>query len=149
MPTLHRTPRQVMETYLQDIAVEGRLELISDIARPDMIDEANQAFGGPAGSDGLIAHVKGFRRNVTDLDVTVDRIVAGSDDVMAWWSFTGKHTGPWLGRPPTGEEISGNVFSFFDLNEGRISFYRLWLCALFDEPVIFDSSRPHLFQMPA
>ncbi len=61
---------------------------------------------------------------------------------MAQWSFTGRHTGPWLGRAPTGQEISGTVFSFFDLVDGRISRYRVWLCALFDEPVVFDSSRP-------
>lgn len=148
--TAQRTPRQIMETYLGDIAVEGRLELLEEIALPDMIDEANQAFNGPPGREGLVAHVYGFRRNVTDLQVNVDRIVAGESDVMAWWSFTGTHTGPWLGRPPTGREITGNVFSFFDLKDGRISFYRLWLCALFEgEAVILDSSRPEQFRKRA
>jgi predicted ester cyclase len=68
--------------------------------------------------------------------------VAGTDDVMAWWSFTGTHVGPWLGRAPTGQEISGTTFSFFDLVDGRISRYRVWLHAELDEPVLFDSSRP-------
>jgi len=140
---MDRTPRQIMETYLSDVAVDGRLELLEELANPDMVDEANKAFGGPEGREGLVAHVYGFRRNVTHLAVKVDRIVAGKSDVMAWWSFTGRHAGPWLGRKPTGREITGNVFSFFDLRDGRISFYRLWLCAEFDgEPVIFDSSRP-------
>jgi hypothetical protein len=87
-------------------------------------------------------HVVGFRRNVGDLRLTIDRIVAGTDDVMAWWSFTGIHVGPWLGRTPTGQEISGTTFSFFDLVDGRISRYRVWLHAVLDEPVVFDSSRP-------
>jgi len=136
------TPTQLMETYLLEVAVNGRLELIEQLAQPDMVDEANQAFGGPPGRDGLVAHVVGFRRNVADLRVTIDRIVAGRDEVMARWSFTGRHVGPWLGRAPTGREISGTVFSFFDLADGRISRYRLWLHAMFDEPVVFDSSRP-------
>lgn len=145
-----RSPRQIMETYLGDVAVDGRLDLLEELANPDMVDEANQAFGGPAGREGLVAHVVGFRRHVTGLDVTVDRIVAGESDVMAWWSFTGTHTGPWLGRAPTGRQISGSVFSFFDLKDGRISFYRLWLCARFDDQhVIFDSSRPELFALPS
>lgn len=134
--------KELMETYLLEVAAKGRLELIDELARPDMVDEANQAFGGPPGRDGLVAHVVGFRRNVTDLSLHIDRIVAGEDSVMAWWSFTGRHAGPWLGRPATGDEITGTVFSFFDLIDGRISRYRLWLCAQFDEPVIFDSSRP-------
>ncbi len=135
-------PRELMEAYLIEVVVNGRLELIEQLARPDMVDEANQAFGGPAGRDGLVAHVVGFRRNVSDLRLTIDRIVAGADDVMAGWSFTGTHAGPWLGREPTGQAISGTTFSFFDLVDGRISLYRVWLHAVLDEPVVFDSSRP-------
>lgn len=138
------SPAELMETYLIEVVVNGRLELIEPIALPDMVDEANQAFGGPPGRDGLIAHVKGFRRNVEGLRVSIDRIVAGPDEVMAWWSFTGKHVGPWLGRTPTGREISGTTFSFFDLVDGKISRYRLWLHVMFDEPIVFDSSRPIL-----
>jgi predicted ester cyclase len=135
-------PEKLMETYLLEVVVNGRLELIEDLARPDMVDEANQAFGGPIGRNGLVAHVVGFRRNVSDLRLTIDRIVAGTDEVMAWWSFAGTLVGPWLGRTPTGQEISGTTFSFFDLVDGRISRYRVWLHALLDEPVVFDSSRP-------
>ena len=135
---------QIIETYLSEVVQNGRIELIEELAQPDVVDEANQAFGGPPGRDGLVAHVVGFRRNVGDLHVTVDRIVAGTDDVMAWWSFTGTHVGPWLGKTPTGRDISGTVFSFFDLVDGRISRYRVWLHAVLDEPVVFDSSRPVL-----
>lgn len=136
------TPAQLMETYLLEVVVNGRLELIEDLALPDMVDEANQAFGGPTGRAGLVAHVVGFRRNVGRLRVSVERIVAGTDDVMAWWSFKGIHVGPMLGRTPTGQEISGTAFSFFELVDGRISRYRVWLHAMLDEPIVFDSSRP-------
>jgi len=44
----------------------------------------------------------------------------------------------------TGEEISGTEFSFFDLADGRISRYRVWLRAMFEETVVFDSSQPAL-----
>jgi predicted ester cyclase len=134
--------RGLMESYLADVVQHGRLELIEQIALADMVDEANQAFGGPPGRAGLVAHVKGFRRAVGDLRLSIDRIVAGTDEVMAWWSFTGEHVGPWLGRAPTGRNISGTVFSFFDLVDARISRYRVWVYAAFDEPVVFDSSRP-------
>jgi predicted ester cyclase len=67
--------------------------------------------------------------------------VAADDAVMAWWSFAGVHTGPWLGRQPTGNPIRGTVFSLFDLVDGRISRYRFFLQAEFLEPVILDASR--------
>lgn len=138
-------PAELMETYLLEVVTNGRLELIEQIARPDMVDEANEAFGGPPGRAGLMAHVVGFRRNVGDLTLTVERIVAGNDTVMAWWSFCGTHVGPWLGRAPTGQPLSGTAFSFFDLRDGRISRYRVWLHAVMgDEQVVFDSSAPDL-----
>lgn len=130
-----------METYLIEVGGKGRFDLIEEIAHPDMIDEANQAFGGPPGRAGLVAHVKGFQKNLADITSDIHQIVAASDQVMAHWSFTARHTGPWLGRSPTGEMISANVFSFFTLNDGLISRYRLWMCAEMDEVVVFDSSK--------
>ena len=135
-------PKALIRTYFDEVVGKGRLELIEDLAHPDVIDEANQAFGGPPGRAGLVAHVKGFNRNVDDLEVTIERIVGDEETVMAWWSFTGIHVGPWLGRPPTGQPIQATAFSFFDLTDERISRYNLWLHAGFDEPVIFDTTNP-------
>jgi predicted ester cyclase len=137
-------PETLMRTYLEEVVARGRLELIEELSSADMMDEANQAFGGPPGRAGLVAHVKGFRRNVGDLGVTVEHIVAGDNSVVAWWSFTGLLIGAWLGRPPTGKPIRGSVFSFFDLVDGRINRYRLFLHAEFPESVVLDTSRPNL-----
>ena len=131
----------LMRTYLEEVVTQGRLELVEAMSQPDMVDEANQAFGGPPGRAGLVAHVKGFRRAVGELQVTVDRIVAADSAVMAWWCFAGVHVGPWLGRQPTGKPIRGTVFSLFDLVDGRISRYRLFLHAELPESVVLDTSR--------
>ena len=133
-------PAELMKTYLNQVVGDGRLDLIPQLAQPDMIDEANQVFGGPPGREGLVAHVKGFRRNISELELTIDQIVAAETEVMAQWSFKGRHTGPWLGRTPTGLEISATVFSFFTLRDGLIARYRVWLQANLDEPIVFDSS---------
>lgn len=45
-----------------------------------MVDEANQAFGGPPGRAGLVAHVKGFRRNIEDLNIEIQNIVGNTDE---------------------------------------------------------------------
>lgn len=136
-----RTPDAVMRSHLVDVAQHGRLELIDELAHPDMVDEANRVFDGPPGVAGLRAHVAGFRRHITDVDLTIHRVVPGADEVMAWWSFTGIHRGPWLDHEATNAPVTATVFSFFDLVDGRISRYRLWLHALFsDGAVVFDSS---------
>lgn len=135
------TPAQLMRTFLEEVVAQGRMELVDQLSNADMVDEANQAFGGPPGRAGLVAHVQGFRRNIDDLQVTVERIVASDDTVMAWWCFAGVHTGPWLGRRPTGKPLRSTVFSLFDLVDGRIGRYRLFLHAEFPESVVLDTSR--------
>jgi predicted ester cyclase len=136
--------KKLMEIYLIEVGQNGRLDLIETIAQPDMVDEANSVFGGPPGREGLIAHVKTFRRQIGQLKIETKRIVGNKNEVMAHWFFRGVHIGHWLSRKPTGKEISADVFSFFTLRDGLISHYRLWLCAKFDEPIIFDSSVPKI-----
>ena len=68
--------KKLMETYLIEIAQNGRLDLIKNIAQPDMIDEANKAFGGPPSRDGLIAHVKTFRCQIRALKLDIKQIVS-------------------------------------------------------------------------
>ncbi|MDB9845336.1 ester cyclase [Acidimicrobiales bacterium] len=140
---MHHDPKKLMRTYLEEVVNNGQLDLIDELAHSDVVDEANQAFNGPPGRAGLAAHVKGFRRNIDALDITITRIVGDDTTVMSWWSFTGIHAGPWLGQPPTNRPITGTVFSFFDLVDGRISRYQLWLHAGFDDPIVFDTSTPH------
>lgn len=138
---MNHESERLMEIYLIEVVANGRLDLIEDLFHGDVIDEAALAFGGRRGIEGLRAHVVGFRRNVGSLAITIDRVVAAADEVMAQWSFSGTHDGPWLNRAPTGAPISGTVFSFFDLRDGRVSRYHLWLHAQFDESVVFDSSK--------
>jgi len=136
--------KTLMETYLMEVVQNGRLDLIKAIAQPDMIDEANRAFGGPAGRDGLIAYIKKFRSQIKNLKLEIKQIVGNENEVVAHWFFTGMHKGRWLRHEPTGKEVSADVFSFFTLKDGLISYYRLWLHAMIDGPVIFDSSCPRI-----
>ena len=71
--------KKLMEIYLIEVGQNGRLDLIETIAQPDMIDEANRAFGGPAGRDGLIAHVKTFRRHIGELKLEIKQIVGNKN----------------------------------------------------------------------
>lgn len=131
----------LMRTYLYDVAIGERLELIDEIAALDMVDEANTIFGGPEGRAGLVAHVRGFRKHITACQINVRRIVGDAEGALAWWTFEGKHSGPWLGKSATDKNVAGTVFSQFDVQGGLIQRYRLCLHAEFvDARVFFDTS---------
>ncbi|MEM7093084.1 MAG: ester cyclase [Actinomycetota bacterium] len=134
------TPAEVLRTYLEEVGAKGRIELIDDLAHDDMVDEANQMFGGPPGKAGLVAHVVGFRKNVTDLEVTIERVVGDTTTAIGWWRFEGTHSGPWLGLPATNERIRGTVISRFDVDGGKVSRYRLFLWTDLDGGRTLDTS---------
>ncbi|MEM7097666.1 MAG: ester cyclase [Pseudomonadota bacterium] len=131
-----------MHIYLTKIAAQGELDLIDRFFHPELIDEAAIAFGGPEGIKGLYGHVIGFRRNIGNATIGIQNIIGNEAQVMAQWSFTGTHDGPWLNQAPTNKPISGTVFSYFTLSEGLVIRYRLWLCARFEDLIVFDSSKP-------
>jgi len=129
---------KLMHTFLTDVVGNGNLSLIEKLAQPDMADEANLLFGGPKGRDGLLAHVKGFRKNIVNPSVSIHRIIGNDAEVMAWWSFEGVHAGPWMNLDPTNDAITATVFSFFTLEQTRIKRYQLWLHADVHPPRVFD-----------
>lgn len=129
---------KLMHVFLIDVVGNGNLRLIEEIAQPDMVDEANLVFGGPAGREGLVAHVKGFQKNIGTPNVTIHRIIGNDAEVMSWWSFEGVHVGPWMNLKPTNKVITATVFSFFNLEKTRIKRYQLWLHADVNPPQVFD-----------
>ncbi|MDH4389900.1 MAG: hypothetical protein QE285_00585 [Aquabacterium sp.] len=70
-------PEALMRSDLEEVVVQGRLDLIDALSNAGMVDQANQAVCGPPGRAGLVSLVKGFRRNMGGLAITVERIAAG------------------------------------------------------------------------
>jgi steroid delta-isomerase-like uncharacterized protein len=68
---------------------------------------------------------QGFKRQwrkwqdaFTDLHFEIEEMVAEGDTVVARWTLTGSHTGPFLGIPPTGRAIRVGGMSLDHLKDG-------------------------------
>lgn len=131
---------QIMRTYLEEVLVNERLDLIPEIANEDMIDEVTAGAGGPPGRDGLVAHVNSFFNSFSDRKITIRRIVANDDEVMAWWTGDGIPTGN-PGAVVSGREsLTAHAFSFFDIRDGKISRYRLFAYFGSEPPIAVDTT---------
>ena len=131
---------QIMRTYLEEVVANERLELIPEIANEDMVDEVTAGAGGPPGRDGLVAHVTGFSNAFSDRKITIRRIVANDDEVMAWYTADGILSGDLGTMTATGQPLTGHFFSFFDIRDGKISRYRVFAHFGSDPPAVFDST---------
>ena len=93
--------------------------------------------------DGMFDHalvlagaVEGSARTMqpaySDLQVTIDDLIAVGDNVVACATFSGTHSGPLLGYPATGKQAVLTALYLFKFADGRIrtmmfeaNFYRL------------------------
>jgi predicted ester cyclase len=136
---------QIMRTYLEDIAANERIDLIAEIAHEDMVDE----FSDEPGRDALVAHVKGFHESLVDRTITIRKIIATEDEVMAWWTAEGLPVDEMFGVEPNGGRVWAHAFSFFTITDGRISRYRGFVVADFGPPITyFDTTTAEHIPLP-
>jgi predicted ester cyclase len=114
---------EVMRRYLMEVVVGGDLAVLSEIAAPEMVDHTAVAAGWGTGREGLIRHVTYFRGTLSDLAVSIERIVASDDEVVGIWRVSGTHSGPLFGYPATGRRLEWSNASIFRLAEDRIVDY--------------------------
>lgn len=94
---------------------EGKLELADELYAPDYIDHVGR---GPeasrvVGPEGIKQAVTLFRTAFPDLAYTVEAQMAEGELVLSRFSATGTQTGPFLGAPPSGKEVT---YTGMDLN---------------------------------
>ena len=65
------------------------------------------------------AYFAAFRRAVPDLHAPVHDMLADGDKVVTRKTFHGTHTGEFMGLPPTGNAISGDVIDIVRVRDGR------------------------------
>ncbi|MER5177536.1 flavin reductase [Streptomyces sp. NPDC002896] len=108
----------------------GQVEALDDLLSPSYVRRRGPA-ATPQDRETLKDSIRAVREAFPDLRTEIEEIVEDSDgDRMAIrWRSTGRHTGTFLGVPPTGKpvEVSGATFARFD---GR---------AVAEEWVTFDS----------
>jgi steroid delta-isomerase-like uncharacterized protein len=114
---------EVMRLHLEEVVGKGNLDVLEDIAAPDMVDHAAIKFGWRPGRDGWVDHVSVFRAALPDAEVTVQRIVASDDEVVGLWTATGTHSANFFGVEATGRRITGTAVSFFKLRDGKVTDY--------------------------
>lgn len=130
------TNKEVVRTYIERIVGLGELDLIDELARPDMVQwdlnggTMTETRGWPDGTEGLRYHVAGFRASFPDLRTEVVSLTAEENRVAVVWRATGTHLGPFQGLDATGKVATSTVSSHFTFEDGKVSEY-FWVHGLY------------------
>jgi predicted ester cyclase len=71
----------------------------------DWIDR-NPIPGGPQGIEGAAHFVRVFRSSFSEIQITIDSLMAEDDLVMFRWIANATHTGEFQSLPPTGKRVT-------------------------------------------
>ena len=76
--------------------------------------------GRPQGLAGLEYASRIFRAAVPDLRCTIEDLLVVGDKVTARLTFTGTHTGPFMGKPATGHQVKFLAIDVLRIENGKI-----------------------------
>ena len=95
------------------------LDLFDDILAPDYFDHTSKV-----GVEGLKQLMNMAFKAFPDFHETIEDIIAESDRVWARITFTGTHTGEFMGIAPTGKKITTEMVDIFRIVNGKLVEYR-------------------------
>ena len=98
---------------------ERNLDVFDDLLAPDYFDHTSQV-----GPEGLKQLMNMAFKAFPDFHETIEDIIAEGDKVWVRITFTGTHTGEWMGIAPTGKKITTEMVDVFRIVNGKLVEYR-------------------------
>jgi predicted ester cyclase len=110
--------KAVFRRLMDEIFNDGKLDLIEEVISPDWVN-IDPTLPPLRGHEGARQLVTLWRNGFPGFTIEIEDMVAEGDKVAARFSFTGKHTGEFLGIPPTGKDVHGTGTGIFRFENGK------------------------------
>lgn len=112
--------KTVVRRYYEEVFNHHQTALIDQLAVEDYVE--HDPFPGQGnGRADLKARVQAILAAFSPLQFRLEDLVAEEDRVVARWSQTGTHTGPFLGIPPTRRQFTITGIDIHQLRDGRMA----------------------------
>lgn len=97
---------------------EGDTTAFERLVAPDY---ERQSKSGSEGLAEVVGQIEASHRAFSDFQVTVLRAIENDNLVAIHWETLGKHTGEFMGVPPTGRTVTVQGASFISHGDGLIT----------------------------
>jgi predicted ester cyclase len=112
--------KRLVRRALEEIYANGDLELADELVHPDFVDHEPAHPEQPIGPDSVKQTVQQLHKVFADLRFEVEHELAEGDRVVQLVTMRGRHTGPLMGREPTGKEFAVRHVYIWRLADGKI-----------------------------
>ncbi len=111
--------KQAMQRFVKFINTASK-ELAEELISPKAMFYVPGRPGPMIGPDGYLEIIQMMRGGFSDIQWTLDDLVAEDDKIAARFTMQGTHNGPFFGVLPTGKPIKVQAFNFYRLLNGKI-----------------------------
>jgi len=111
--------KTLLRSYMEEVLNKGNLNAVDRYYAPNCIDHTAPP-GTPPGVDGIKQLLTVTLSAFSDIQVTIEDIVAEDDKIVSRFTIQGTHTGEFMGIAPTGREITVMQISIDRIADGKI-----------------------------
>jgi steroid delta-isomerase-like uncharacterized protein len=98
--------KAIVWRLINEVLLGGRLGVVAEIFAPDYQAHDPSNPDRPGGIEGARAFAAMFQSGLSEQDYRVEDMIGEGSLVTYRWALSGRHTGTFMGVPPTGRAIS-------------------------------------------
>jgi predicted ester cyclase len=112
--------KRLVRRALDEIYAQGDVELANELVHPDFVDHEPTHPDQPTGPDSVKRTVRHLHSMFGELRFEVEDEIADGHKVVQLVTMSGRHTGPLMGREPTGKEFAVRHIYIWRIADGKI-----------------------------
>jgi predicted ester cyclase len=112
--------KRLLRRALEEIYANGDLALADELVHPDFVDHESAHGEQPIGPDSVRQTVKHLHGMFGELRFELEDEIAEGDRVVQLVTMSGRHTGPLMGREPTGRPFAVRHVYIWRIADGKI-----------------------------
>jgi steroid delta-isomerase-like uncharacterized protein len=116
--------KATVRRFYDEVWNKGNLDVADEIFADDCVRHDLRPGTAPPGPEGQKAVAGLFRFAFSDVQLTVNLMVAEGDMVVARWTIEGTHQGAWGSISPTGKPVRFAGVNIFRFADGKV--IELW-----------------------
>ena len=110
--------KRLVRRFVDEVLAGGRVEPIDELVAADFVSHTWDMTD--AGRDKLKATTPQMHERLTDVEMTVDDLVAEGDQVVARLTSSATPTGDFMGVPAAGKRYTIGEIHWFRLRDGQL-----------------------------
>jgi predicted ester cyclase len=113
--------KRLARRVLTEIYTDGDVELADQLVHPDFVDHEPAHGEQPTGPESVKQTVRRLHATFGDVRFEVQNQIAEGDKVVQLATMSGRHTGPLIGREPTGREFAVRHIYIWRIADDKIA----------------------------